>query len=113
MAEISKGDVQQAVQDGLRDVRNDVSRIKDAVGRIDQRTDDLDRSQEEIKQLTRVMDDVHHDADKIDRVLVEINTLRDQLQATNTYLKQVAGYLAAFDEVQRTKVENDDGYKKY
>lgn len=113
MADITRNDVQQAVQDGLRDIRNDVSRIKDAVGRVDQRTDDLDRSQEEIKQLSRKMEDVHHDADKIDKVIVDINDLRSQLQVTNQYLKQVAEYLAAFDQVQRERNENDDGYKKY
>lgn len=112
MADLNRGDVQQAVQDGLRDVRNDVSRMRDAVQRIDQRTEDLDRSQEEIKQLSRQMNDVHHDADKIDRVVVDMNELRTQLQATNQYLKQVAGYLAALDARQRGDGDDDEGFRK-
>ncbi len=111
MADLNRGDVQQAVQDGLRDVRNEVARIRESVQRVDQRTEDLDRSQDEIKQLSRQMNDVHHDADKIDRVMVDINDLRAQLQATNQYLKEVAGYLSALDERQRGSGD-DDGYKK-
>ena len=118
----TRDDVQRAVKDGLGDLRNDVSRIKDAVQRVDQRTDDLDRSQEEIKRLvqlephimglSRKMDEVHSDADKIDRVIVEIDNLKSQLATTTQYLQQVAGYLQALDQRSRRENGDDDGYKK-
>lgn len=118
----TRDEVQRAVKDGLSDIRNDVSRIKDAVQRVDQRTDDLDRSQEEIKRLvqlephimglSRKMDEVHSDADKIDRVIVEIGNLKSQLATTTQYLQQVAGYLQALDQRARQENGDDDGYKK-
>ena len=107
----TRDDVQRAVRDGLNDIKNDVNRIKDSVQKIDQRTDDLDRSQDEIKQVARLMEEVHHDADKIDKVVVDINDLRSQLQATNQYLQKVASYLAAIDERERAK-NTSDGYHK-
>lgn len=118
----TRDEVQRAVKDGLSDIRNDVSRIKDAVQRVDQRTDDLDRSQEEIKRLvqlephimglSRKMDEVHSDADKIDRVIVEIGNLKSQLATTTQYLQQVAGYLQALDQRARHESGDDEGYKK-
>lgn len=118
----TRDDVQRAVRDGLNDIKNDVSRIRDAVQRVDQRTDDLDRSQEEIKRLvqlephimnlSRKMDEVHSDADKIDKVIVEIGDLKSQLASTTQYLQQVAGYLQAFDRRARQENGDDEGYKK-
>lgn len=107
----TRDDVQRAVRDGLNDIKNDINRIKDGVQKIDQRTDDLDRSQDEIKQVARLMEEVRHDADKIDKVVVDINDLRAQLQATNQYLQKVASYLAAMDERERVK-DTGDGYHK-
>jgi ABC-type transporter Mla subunit MlaD len=117
----TKDDVQRAVKDALGDVRNDVSRIKDAVQRVDQRTEDLDRSQDEIKRLvqlephivalSRMMEEVHDDADKIDRVVIEIANLKSQLATTTQYLQQVAGYLKALDERSRSQ-DDDEGYKR-
>lgn len=118
----TRDDVQRAVRDGLNDLKNDINRIRDAVQRVDQRTDDLDRSQDEIKRLvqlephimnlSRKMDDVHHDADKIDRVMVEVGSLKSQLMATTQYLQQVASYLQAMDQRYRSENSEDSGYRK-
>lgn len=118
----TRDDVQRAVRDGLNDIKNDVSRIRDAVQRVDQRTDDLDRSQEEIKRLvqlephimnlSRKMDEVHSDADKIDKVIVEIGDLKSQLASTTQYLQQVAGYLQVLDQRARHENGDNEGYKK-
>ena len=118
----TRDEVQRAVRDGLNDIKNGISRIRDAVQRVDQRTDDLDRSQEEIKRLvqleplimnlSRKMDEVHGDADKIDKVIVEIGSLKSQLATTTQYLQQVAGYLQALDARSRHETGDDEGYKK-
>lgn len=116
----TRDDVQRAVKDGLNDVKNDISRMRDAVERIEQQTDDLDRSREEMKRLiqlephilnlSRKMDEVHGGTSKIDRMLVEINELKSQFAVTSQYLQQVARYLQALDERQRQ--DNDAGYRK-
>lgn len=106
----SKDDVQRAVREALGDLRSDIQRIRDDVQKIEQRTNDLDQSQAEIKRviermetLGRQMDDVHADADKIDRAIIEINSLKSPLASTTQYLKDVASYLASVDQVFRDK----------
>lgn len=54
MGEVMKDDMQRAAQDGLRDVRDNLQRVKDGVQRIEQRTGDLDNSQQHIADLKRL-----------------------------------------------------------
>lgn len=121
MADLSRDDVQRAVREGLNDVKQDIQRIRDDVQKIEQRTNDLDRTQDEIQRLiprfetlSRQMEEVHDDANKIDRVIVEINNIKSQLQGSVTYLQQVSEYLGGVDQSLRAKFgdPNDDGYRK-
>jgi methyl-accepting chemotaxis protein len=121
MGDISKSDVQAAVRDGLNDIKIDIKRIRDDVQKIEQRTNDLDQSQEDIKRLVqqletvaRQMTEVYHDADKIDRVVIEIGDLKNQLVSSVHYLQQISQYLGALDQRFRAKFgdSEDDGYRK-
>lgn len=107
----SKQDVQYAVQDALRDVKNDILTIKANVAKIEQRTNDLDQSQVEIRRLVemapkfdtlaRQMNDVSADVNNLDGLMAEVRGLKLQLASTVDYLKQVAGYLQAMDARSR------------
>jgi hypothetical protein len=52
MAEITRDDVRQAVRDELANVLNDIHYVREASARIDQRTSDLDASQQQISNMT-------------------------------------------------------------
>lgn len=118
MAELNKFDVQQAVKDGLRDVTNSLATIKDNVARIEVRTNDLDQSQAEIKQIVRLapqleesihkLRDIHSDAEKINQVINDVATLKALLQSNIQYLQQVSEYLAAMD----ARAREDEGFRK-
>lgn len=121
MADLSRDDVQRAVREGLNEFRNDIQRIRDDIQKIEQRTNDLDRTQDEIQRLiprfetlARQMEEVHDDADKIDRVVVEINGIKSQLQSSVGYLQQVSEYLGGVDQRLREKFgdASDDGFRK-
>ena len=104
---ITKFDVQNAVRDGLRDITNNMVGIKENIARVELRTNDLDQSQAEIKQLVRMapmfeesiqkLRDIHTDADKIDKVVDEVATLKTLLQTNIQYLQQVSQYLGSLD----------------
>lgn len=122
MADLSQSDVQRAVRDELSEIKKEIYRIRDDVQKIEQRTNDLDRSQEEIKRLfefmpkletlSRQMVEVHDDADKIDRVISHVDELRAPLLHTSQYLQQVAAYLNALDGRLRQKFgDDDDGFR--
>ena len=69
----------------------------------------------QLEKLSRQMEDVHHDADKIDRVMVEVNDLKAPLQNTTQYLQQVSGYLNALDSHLREKfgdADDSQGFRK-
>lgn len=111
MAEITKVDIQRAVQEAMRDIRSDVHTIKSDVAKVEQRTNDLDQSQVEIRRLvelapkldllTKQMQGVASDVNRMDGLMDEIRQLKNQLQMTSDYLKQVAAYLQAMDQRHR------------
>lgn len=51
MAELTRDDVRQAVRDELSNTLNDIRTIRDMAQRVDQRTNDLDESQREIRDM--------------------------------------------------------------
>lgn len=117
MAELTKQDLQYAIQDALRDIKNDIRNIKENTVKVEQRTNDLDQSQVEIRRLVelapkfeglgRELKEISMDVNNLDGLMGEVQTLKSQLQMTTEYLRQVAGYLQAMDARHRGQAEND------
>lgn len=109
MADLSKDDLSRAVRDGLNDIKNDLSRIRDAVARVDERTNDLDRSQDEIRRVVDLVPRLETltRSDKEDKILAEIAALKSAQAASVQYIQQVAKYLEAIDG----RLRGDDGEK--
>ena len=51
MSNLTKADISQIVRNALSSFQSEISTIRDAVQRVDQRTNDLDDTQREVKEL--------------------------------------------------------------
>jgi hypothetical protein len=58
MADITRDDVRQAVRDELANVLNDIHYIREAAARIDQRTSDLDETQNQVHVLSQQLQNI-------------------------------------------------------
>lgn len=122
----SRDDVQRAVQEGLRDIRNDLARIRDDVQKIEQRTNDLDDSQREIKQLADTIMQIRPELQDVIRQLAQNGGAGDQLErvvaaANDTMLRTqnvergvlaITQYLQAREQAKADSNESNDGFRK-
>lgn len=112
MGEVTRDDVYRAVQDGVREVRDNVLRMKDSVQRIDQRTNDLDSSQQQIAELKRlqpVMEDLNRRAtQEFERLKVDSDDMKLRIQNIERGVVQITEYLQA----QGQGTADDNGYRK-
>ena len=122
----SRDDVQRAVQDGLRDIRNDLARIRDDVQKIEQRTNDLDDSQREIRQLADTIMQIRPELQNVIRQLAQNGGAGDQLErvvaaANDTMLRTqnvergvlaITQYLQAKEQAKADSNESNDGFRK-
>lgn len=69
MSQLTKADVSQAVRNELSNFQNDMRAMRDAIQRIDQRTNDLDDTQREVKDLYRHL---HHVVSQLETVLQQV-----------------------------------------
>lgn len=109
MAELSRDDVARAVRDGLNEIRSDIARVKDAVARVDERTNDLDRSQEEIRRVVELVPrlEMMTKDSKIERISLEIDSIKASQAAMTQYLQQIAKYLESIDQGMRQTAGGD------
>lgn len=122
----SRDDVQRAVQDGLRDIRNDLARIRDDVQKIEQRTNDLDDSQREIRQLADTIMQIRPELQNVIRQLAQNGGAGDQLErvvaaANDTMLRTqnvergvlaITQYLQAEAQAKADPDKSNDGFRK-
>jgi len=112
MAEVTRDDVQRAVQDGLRDVKDSMQRVLASVQRVDQRTDDLDASQREISELRRlapIIEDLNRrTVQEFDRLRLNSEDMKGRIQNMEQGIQRITEYLQA----QSKAAGEEKGYKK-
>lgn len=82
MADATRDDVQNIIRDAMREFKADFSQMRDQIQRVDKRTDDLDDSQREIRELSR----------KIERLyprLEELVNLTDEITLVNRSVEDI------------------------
>jgi len=128
MGELTRDDVGRAVHDALHDMNNEIARIRDAVIRVDHRTNDLNDSQREISALTRTMQQVIPSLDVLtrraqqgssemqehQRMRIDIDDVKQRVQNMERGVLQIVSYLQAWDktaqEGQGSRRNRSSGY---
>lgn len=112
MGEITKDDVQRAVQDGMREIRDNMQRVRDGVQRIDQRTSDLDNSQQHIADLKRlqpVMEDFNRRSQQeFEHLRMISEDMKLRIQNMEQGIQRITEYLQAQSEV----AAEEKGFRK-
>jgi len=107
MSDVSKDDVQAIVRDAVRDLKADFSQMRDQMQRVDKRTDDLDESQHEIRELFRKMEHLYPKLDELVNLTDEIaiinrsvEDVRLRTQNIERGIAAITGYLQAKQQAQ-------------
>lgn len=115
MADLSKDDVQAIIRDGIRDLKSDFSGMRDQIQRIDKRTDDLDESQHEIRELFvkfehlyPKLDELVRLTDEIERITKDVEDVKLRTQNIERGVAAITQYLQA---AQQT-AQNDERFKR-
>jgi short-subunit dehydrogenase involved in D-alanine esterification of teichoic acids len=115
MSDITKDDVQRAVQDSMRDMASNINRMRDQVERIDQRTNDLDESQREIRDLSQKIQQIYpqlevlvRNANELDNLRMGIEDVKLRTQNIERGMQQITAYLQA----QHQTAQQEQGYSK-
>ena len=122
MGELTRDDVGRAVRDALHDINNEMTRIRDAVTRVDQRTSDLDDSQREITALTQTMQQVIPTLDMLSRhaqegsnetqehqrMRTDVDDIKQRVQNMERGILQIVSYLQARDKID----QKEQGFRK-
>lgn len=112
MTEVTRDDVQRAVQEGVREIRYNMLRVKESVQRIDQRTNDLDNSQQhitELKRLQPVMEDFNRRSQlEFEHLRAISEDMKLRVQNIERGVQQITEYLQA----QSQAVAEEKGYKR-
>jgi methyl-accepting chemotaxis protein len=87
MSDLTRDDINRAVQDNMRDLVNNVSRIKDQVERTDQQSSD-------------------HNA-RVDRLRQDVEDIKLRTQNIERGVQQITAYLQAEHE----REQEDAGFK--
>jgi len=115
MADVSKDDVQAIVRDAVRDLKSEFSSMRDQVQRVDKRTDDLDESQHEIRELFVKIEHLYpkleelvHLTDEIERVAKDVEDVKLRTQNIERGVAAITQYLQAAQQATR----HEEGFRQ-
>lgn len=108
MSDLSRNDVRQAVREELSSLLNEVRTIRDASTRIDQRTNDLDNSQQQISYMAAEMKAAFQDLQTVGQINPrDIQDIKLRVQNIEKGIAQIVQYLQS-TERERSQ---DSGYR--
>jgi DNA repair exonuclease SbcCD ATPase subunit len=105
MSDVTKDDVSRIVQDGIRDMANNVNRTREQIERIEQRTNDLDDSQREIRDLSQKVQNLYPQLEVLtrnpvdfERLRIDIEDVKQRTQNIERGVQQITAHLQAQHE---------------
>lgn len=94
MSDLSRNDIRQAVRDEMNNLLNDIHLIRDASSRIDQRTSDLDNSQQQINHMATEMRAAFQDLQTLKQINPrDIQDIKLRVQNIEKGIAQIVQYL--------------------
>lgn len=115
MSDLTKDDVQRAVQDSTRDLTSNITRIRDQVEQMSQRTNDLDESQREIRDLSQKIQQIYpqlveltRNPDDLERLRTDIEDIKVRTQNIERGVQQITAYLQAQHKID----QEESGFKR-
>lgn len=115
MSELTRDDINRAVQDSMRDLAANVGRIRDQVERINQRTGDLDESQREIRDLSQKIQHIYPELEKLARNANELDNLRlglEDVKLRTQNIERGVGQITTYLQAQHKQEQEDSGFKR-
>ncbi len=96
MAELTRNDVRQAVHEELANLMNDIHTIRESSSRIDQRTNDLDGSQQQISNMAMEMRTAMQELQVLRQIHPhDIQDIKLRVQNIEKGIAQIVQYLQA------------------
>ncbi len=114
MTELSYGDVQRAVQDGLRNMQADVQRLNSQVSQISQQSQLIDRIQQTVQQLEAHVTRLSQETRRHDPISEQATAqaARD-MQDLKTRFVVVEKFCQDMSRYVQSKLEEDQEDKQY
>src|SRR3990167_3811315 len=112
MADITRDDVRQAVRDEMANVLNDIHYIREATARIDQRTNDLDETQNQVYALSQRLQNLLPQIQSIVHASSAVNP--HDIQDTKLRVQNIEKGIAQIVQFLRTQNAasgKDDSYR--
>lgn len=102
MADITRDDVRQAVRDELSNILNDVHYIRESNARVDQRTADLDASQQQISNMAAQMQTLSQSLHMLQQIQPrDIQDIKLRVQNIEKGVAQIVQFLHEQDSERR------------
>lgn len=113
MSDVSKDDVQAIVRDAARDIKADFSQMRDQMQRVDKRTDDLDESQHEIRELFRKIEHLYPKLDELVNLTDEINIINRSIEDVRLRTQNIERGIAAITTYLQARQQAQDEDRLY
>ncbi len=116
MSNLSKADVSQVVKNEVAQLQNELRTIREAVQRVDRRTDDLDHTQREVKEL---FNHLRHVISQLEAIMQQVragdansesrtHNLHDTKLRVQNIEKGIAQIVQYLQAAQLPRQNNDD-----
>jgi predicted nuclease with TOPRIM domain len=113
MSDVSKDDVQAIVRDAVRDIKADFSQMRDQMQRVDKRTDDLDESQHEIRELFRKIEHLYPKLDELVNLTDEITIINRSIEDIRLRTQNIERGIVAITTYLQAKQQAQDEDQRY
>lgn len=119
MAELNYGDVQRAVQDGLRNLQADVQRLSGHLGNVSYQASRIDDIELLVKDLQRSMQQMQNDISTmrhiglsgIDPRIAQMTADIHELKLRFAAVEKFAGQMSAFIQAKYEEEQEDQQYR--
>lgn len=115
MADLTQKDVARAVQDGLRNIQSDITRLSSAVSKVDSQAQWIDDIQRAVQSNSQKMDRVTSNQTDLKRIVADVTDLRREIQGVASRIANIERFCQDtsryLQELSHQKSTDDDGFR--